>query len=362
MAALGAGRSSLGAVRVGALVTARTSRVCAARMPAAHTTWRRWRWRGWSRAASCSRGRWWCWLTGRRRRWTRRCGGWGWGEHGACARPPCIAVTGAGCSTPATLRALNTSTHAQHARTHASQQIAEVLEDGGLHVMTRSGSPAKPEEQARAAAADAATVVLLWPSDKEPAAASAHTAAALASLRAAGGVRGQKVVVQNLGEAASNYNAIQVGARVCVRMCACVCVCVCACVCVCVCVCVYGHCIVCACVCACVCCSTRNLSPAVCCRAWRRRAPRHTSDCCGARPGGPRRAAGGVPHQQRQRAHPPDAGAGGCCAAAVQQCGALWLPWRKLVQTGTRRCGRAHARRHAPTPGGQPAGPRRRVC
>jgi hypothetical protein len=32
--------------------------------------------------------------------------------------------------------------------------------------MTREGSPAKPAEQHRAAAAAASTVVLLWPSDK----------------------------------------------------------------------------------------------------------------------------------------------------------------------------------------------------
>lgn len=44
----------------------------------------------------------------------------------------------------------------------------------------------------------------------QPATASAHTAAALSALRAAGGARGQKVVVQNLGEAASDFNAIQV--------------------------------------------------------------------------------------------------------------------------------------------------------
>lgn len=65
----------------------------------------------------------------------------------------------------------------------------------GLKVITRSGSPAKPSDQHRVAAASASTVVLLWPSDMPPAQASAHTAAALSALRASGGIRGQKVCV-----------------------------------------------------------------------------------------------------------------------------------------------------------------------
>lgn len=102
-------------------------------------------------------------------------------------------------------------THHTSHLTPPDTQIAEALDGSGLKVMTRSGSPAKPAEQHRAAAAAASTVVLLWPQELEPAAASAHTAAALSSLRASGGVRGQKVVVQNLGQAVSDFNAAQVG-------------------------------------------------------------------------------------------------------------------------------------------------------
>lgn len=82
----------------------------------------------------------------------------------------------------------------------------------GLNVITRSGSPAKPTDQHRVAAAAASTVVLLWPADMPAAQASAETAAALSALRASGGVRGQKVVVQSRGDALTEFNATQVGA------------------------------------------------------------------------------------------------------------------------------------------------------
>ena len=89
-------------------------------------------------------------------------------------------------------------------------QVAEELEGMGLDVITRSGSPAKPTDQHRVAAAAASTVVLLWPADTPPAEASAQTAAALSALRASGGVRGQKVVVQSRGDALAEFDATQV--------------------------------------------------------------------------------------------------------------------------------------------------------
>jgi hypothetical protein len=92
-------------------------------------------------------------------------------------------------------------------------QVAEELEGMGLDVITRSGSPAKPTDQHRVAAAAASTVVLLWPADTPPAEASAQTAAALSALRASGGVRGQKVVVQSRGDALAEFDATQVCAR-----------------------------------------------------------------------------------------------------------------------------------------------------
>lgn len=88
--------------------------------------------------------------------------------------------------------------------------MAEELDGSGLKVITRSGSPAKPSDQARAAAAAASTVVLLWPEDMSAAEASANTAAALSALRASGGVRGQKVVVQSRGYALQDFDAAQV--------------------------------------------------------------------------------------------------------------------------------------------------------
>lgn len=92
-------------------------------------------------------------------------------------------------------------------------QVAEELEGLGLTVITRSGSPAKPTDQHRVAAAAASTVVLLWPQDVPPAEASAHTAAALSALRASGGVRGQKVVVQSRRDVLDEFDATQVSYR-----------------------------------------------------------------------------------------------------------------------------------------------------
>jgi hypothetical protein len=91
-------------------------------------------------------------------------------------------------------------------------QVAAQLEGYGLNVITRSGSPAKPSDQARVAAAQADTVVLLWPLDKPAAEASAQTAAALSALRATGGMRGQKVVVQSRSDALKEFNATKVSA------------------------------------------------------------------------------------------------------------------------------------------------------
>lgn len=91
-------------------------------------------------------------------------------------------------------------------------QVADELEGYGLNVITRTGSPAKPSDQARVAAAQADTVVLLWPTDKPAAEASAQTAAALSALRASGGVRGQKVVVQSRADALTEFDAIEASA------------------------------------------------------------------------------------------------------------------------------------------------------
>lgn len=99
-------------------------------------------------------------------------------------------------------------------------QVADELEGLGLNVITRTGSPAKPTDQHRVAACNAETVVLLWPSDMSPSEASAHTAAALSALRASGGVRGQKVVVQSTSDAMTEFDATKV--RVCVLLHLCV--------------------------------------------------------------------------------------------------------------------------------------------
>jgi hypothetical protein len=89
-------------------------------------------------------------------------------------------------------------------------QVADELEGSGLNVITRSGSPAKPTDQHRVAAANADTVVMLWPADMSSSEASAHTAAALSALRASGGVRGQKVVVQSRADVLEEFDAAQV--------------------------------------------------------------------------------------------------------------------------------------------------------
>eukprot|EP00878_Enallax_costatus_P027636 GHUV01029773.1.p1 GENE.GHUV01029773.1~~GHUV01029773.1.p1 ORF type:complete len:281 (+),score=62.85 GHUV01029773.1:313-1155(+) len=90
-------------------------------------------------------------------------------------------------------------------------QVVEELEGTNLRVMTRSGNPAKPSEQKRASVATADTVVLMWPSDLSPADASAQQAAVLAALKTAGGVAGQKIVVQSAGQEVGEYDAVQVG-------------------------------------------------------------------------------------------------------------------------------------------------------
>jgi hypothetical protein len=89
-------------------------------------------------------------------------------------------------------------------------QILEEMEGSGLHVITRAGNPAKPIEQKRASAASAETVVLMWPAGLPPAEASAQQAAVLAALKTAGGVVGQKVVVQSAGEDAAQFDAVKV--------------------------------------------------------------------------------------------------------------------------------------------------------
>jgi hypothetical protein len=89
-------------------------------------------------------------------------------------------------------------------------QILEEMEGSGLHVITRAGNPAKPTEQKRASAALAETVVLMWPAGLPPAEASAQQAAVLAALKTAGGVVGQKVVVQSAGEDAAQFDAVKV--------------------------------------------------------------------------------------------------------------------------------------------------------
>lgn len=89
-------------------------------------------------------------------------------------------------------------------------QVAEELDGVDLRVITRSGNPAKPSEQRRAAAAAAETVVLLWPTGLSPADASAQQAAVLSALTTAGGVKGQKVVVQSAGELVEDYDAVKV--------------------------------------------------------------------------------------------------------------------------------------------------------
>lgn len=88
--------------------------------------------------------------------------------------------------------------------------MADELEGLGLNVITRSGSPAKPTDQHRVAAASADTVVVLWPGEMSSSEASAHTAAALSALRASGGVRGQKVVVQSRADVLEEFDAAQV--------------------------------------------------------------------------------------------------------------------------------------------------------
>eukprot|EP00878_Enallax_costatus_P024281 GHUV01025906.1.p1 GENE.GHUV01025906.1~~GHUV01025906.1.p1 ORF type:complete len:571 (+),score=147.54 GHUV01025906.1:313-2025(+) len=88
-------------------------------------------------------------------------------------------------------------------------QVVEELEGTNLRVMTRSGNPAKPSEQKRASVATADTVVLMWPSDLSPADASAQQAAVLAALKTAGGVAGQKIVVQSAGQEVGEYDAVQ---------------------------------------------------------------------------------------------------------------------------------------------------------
>lgn len=71
-------------------------------------------------------------------------------------------------------------------------QVAEEL-GGSLHVVTRSGNPARLADQRRAAVEAADTVVLLWPSGLSDAEASAQQAAVLLTLEAAGGLNRQKV-------------------------------------------------------------------------------------------------------------------------------------------------------------------------
>jgi hypothetical protein len=90
-------------------------------------------------------------------------------------------------------------------------QILEEMEGSNLHVITRTGNPAKPTEQKRASAASAETVVLMWPAGLPAAEASAQQAAVLAALKTAGGVVGQKVVVQSAGEDAAQFDAVKVG-------------------------------------------------------------------------------------------------------------------------------------------------------
>jgi hypothetical protein len=104
---------------------------------------------------------------------------------------------------------------------HIPPQILEEMEGSGLRVITRAGNPAKPTEQKRASAASAETVVLMWPAGLPPAEASAQQAAVLAALKTAGGVVGQKVVVQSAGEDAAQFDAVKVRSQVplCVTRC-----------------------------------------------------------------------------------------------------------------------------------------------
>jgi hypothetical protein len=100
--------------------------------------------------------------------------------------------------------------HAAAALMPTLSQILEEMEGSGLQVITRSGNPAKPTEQKRASAASAETVVLMWPGGLPAAEASAQQAAVLAALKTAGGVVGQKVVVQSAGEDVAQFDAVKV--------------------------------------------------------------------------------------------------------------------------------------------------------
>ncbi|WIA39518.1 hypothetical protein OEZ86_005609 [Tetradesmus obliquus] len=94
-------------------------------------------------------------------------------------------------------------------RMDMQEEILEEMEGSGLQVITRCGNPAKPSEQKRASAAAAETVVLMWPGGLPPAEASVQQAAVLAALKTAGGVVGQKVVVQSAGEDAAQFDAVK---------------------------------------------------------------------------------------------------------------------------------------------------------
>jgi hypothetical protein len=86
--------------------------------------------------------------------------------------------------------------------------LQEDLGDCGVEIISRSGYPAAMADLSKVSATAAETVLVLWPEDEAPDAGTAQQAAAVSALKAAGGITGQKLVVQSPGaQIADEYNA-----------------------------------------------------------------------------------------------------------------------------------------------------------